>query len=202
MNKRILMIIGTPAAAVLFLIVSNQATNIQASPTSNTGTMALPGHLANLSQEAKFKLFRSASNYLGSLNQYKTAVEAYLNMDIEKYKKSCRDLAMLQHNCPPLEGPDYDVHANRTNQAAAELARAKVIFECEIRRVALQACKEVGQFCNVQNKGSIQKIFSNLPPTQYDTVIVDALDKLPRTREIFSDISGKLVSDSRLKKDE
>lgn len=200
MNKKTMMMVGSIVFLGLVETSISMAADAPASTTTSQYPSTFPAHLDDQNKGAKYKLARAATNYLSSMEQYRLAVEAYLAFDIEKYARLCGTIRMLKHECSPsLANPEPGDHANRIDQAAAELAEAKVIFENEIRLIALQACKEVGYLCDTRQEDDIRKIFARLPPTSYDSDIATALDMLPHTEEIFWKITQKLASNPQAK---
>ncbi|MCP5420176.1 MAG: hypothetical protein H6969_06760 [Gammaproteobacteria bacterium] len=196
MNEKASIVIVAVAIAGLILNVFLQTTETPAPAMSSSEQRILPDHLANQNRAAKLKLFHSASKYINSLNQYMMAVNTYLALDNDKYYEECRRFALLHQDCPRLDEIDYDAYIDNIGRAAAELAQAEVVFECEVRMVAFQACKEVGQLCIVQNEDNIKKIVTSLPLTAYDSQIMDALEKLPHTQEIFLATTRKITANS------
>lgn len=193
MNNKMRMIVGIMACVGLLRISLQPAAEPRHLPLSDPGPLTLPDHLIKQNTAAKLKLYGVASRYLNSLWQYQLAVKAYLAWDVEEYQATCRIIALHRQACPPpLSPPNPLDHLQRIDQAAAELAKAQVVFKSEIRLLALHACQEVGQLCNLHDPNSTQALITRLPATAYDSILADALAMLPHTREVFSAISQEI----------
>jgi len=142
---------------------------------------------------AKDRLYETASEYVNNIEHFYNAI-VQKKTEHQMRKIFCPSIeGATGQSCPPSSlHLDPITHISIIENAAAQLAVGMSQFQIDVYKIRYQACKEIGYLClPKEDNRSFLVLWKDLPSTEFDETILQAIDLLPKTQPIIKAILTK-----------
>ncbi|MCP5420177.1 MAG: hypothetical protein H6969_06765 [Gammaproteobacteria bacterium] len=144
----------------------------------------------NKVSQAKGSFYWAASEYINTIKRFNDEI-VQKKMGNEIRESVCPAIeGGTNQSCPPsLPVLNLPSSIYAIEDASAKLAVSVSQFQIDIRNIRYQACKEVGYLCLRNHDDlSFHDLWKDLPSTEFDKTILEAIALLPKTHLIVEQI--------------
>lgn len=146
--------------------------------------MGAQEEIANQIRRTKDSLYQAASEYINQMEHLNNAILQHrAEFQAREWFCPSSEAATRQACPPPALHLDWVAHIGAIEKAAAQLEVAVAQFKVEVSEIHYRACQQYGYLCRArQDPRSFDLMWRDLPATDLDHTIRQALDGLPYTR--------------------
>lgn len=144
---------------------------------------------------AKGRLYQAAAEYINRIEHFSNYV-THKNREFEARTRACMEFTAktsLPCSLPHPSSLDPIPYTVAIENATYQLKVSISQFQVDVHEVRYRACKEIGYLCLPrEDKSPFEVLWKDLPATEFDPTILEAIGMLPKTESIMKRIASKL----------